>query len=343
MLKCAVVKFNYLLPILIILLGLSDAYSQITPSNNNCTSATNLCYSTPVNGTTIIATTECPGSEDCINGGIIGYPANNTIWYTFSSNSNGGAVSILISNIGGCTGANTSLQAALIEATIPCDISTYTVIDSNNGSSSNFSLTGNLNPNTVYYIQVDGDESTLPYAECDFSITTSGEGVKFVTSLSTTPTCTNSCDGTINASTIGSEVGSGLSYLWSNGVTSSSITECSGNFTVTITDSESCQITASTNLSSPIPLSSTTSVDSIPSCFQGSDGKASTITSGGTGAIDYVWSDGQTEATARNLSAGTYSLTTTDENSCTVETTVTVEDPKIIIPSTLTSDNDLCN
>ena len=40
--------------------------------------------------------------------------------------------------------------------------------------------------------------------------------------------------------------------------------------------------------------------------------------------ISYLWSDGQTTATATNLSAGTYTVTITDANSCTATTTSVV-------------------
>ena len=66
--------------------------------------------------------------------------------------------------------------------------------------------------------------------------------------------------------------------------------------------------------------------DSV-SCFSISDGSASVIVIGGNGIYTYLWSDGQTSATATNLSAGIYSVTITDQKGCLNDTTIEVLQP----------------
>jgi len=62
----------------------------------------------------------------------------------------------------------------------------------------------------------------------------------------------------------------------------------------------------------------TASVTTTPvNCFGGSDGSATADVSGGTMPYTYLWSDGQTTATAGNLEAGSYTVTVTDDNGCT--------------------------
>lgn len=51
-------------------------------------------------------------------------------------------------------------------------------------------------------------------------------------------------------------------------------------------------------------------------CFNGSDGTATVMASGGLAPYAYLWSNGQTTATATNLLAGNYLVTVTDINSC---------------------------
>ena len=49
------------------------------------------------------------------------------------------------------------------------------------------------------------------------------------------------------------------------------------------------------------------------------------VQSGGTPPYTYLWSDGQTTDIATGLSVGTYTVTVTDVNGCTGETSVEVE------------------
>ena len=58
--------------------------------------------------------------------------------------------------------------------------------------------------------------------------------------------------------------------------------------------------------------------------------------------VDYLWSDGQTTATATNLSAGTYTVTITDANLCTATATSVINGPANV--SVIASaDQLLCN
>jgi len=51
-------------------------------------------------------------------------------------------------------------------------------------------------------------------------------------------------------------------------------------------------------------------------CVGSSDASA-TATASGVAPITYLWSDGQTTATATNLATGTYTVTATDDAGCT--------------------------
>ena len=79
--------------------------------------------------------------------------------------------------------------------------------------------------------------------------------------------------------------------------------------------------------------SSATATDAT--CNGGTDGTATvTVTSGVATADTYLWSDGQTTATATGLAAGTYTVTTTDSlNGCTSTSTVTVGEPSALTAS----------
>jgi len=56
----------------------------------------------------------------------------------------------------------------------------------------------------------------------------------------------------------------------------------------------------------------------------GNDGSATVNAAGGTPPYSYLWSNGQTTATAVNLAAGSYTVTVTDARGCTAQATYTV-------------------
>ena len=63
-------------------------------------------------------------------------------------------------------------------------------------------------------------------------------------------------------------------------------------------------------------------------CYGGSDGTIDLTVSGGSGSYSYLWGDGSTTADLTSLSAGTYSLTVTDNNWGCIETiSVTITEP----------------
>jgi len=164
-----------------------DIFSQ--PPNDNCINATVLCANQIQLFSNANATIDtCAGCSDGVSSaGNFCFELNNTVWFSFTTNSDGGTLIATFSNIV-CNGdtfatASNELQAIIIEASIPCDESSYTEVSNcESGSSSNFTLlANNLAPNTTYYIQVDGGESgsgiTDP-AECGFSIVLSGEAIE---------------------------------------------------------------------------------------------------------------------------------------------------------------------
>ena len=66
------------------------------------------------------------------------------------------------------------------------------------------------------------------------------------------------------------------------------------------------------------------------SCNSGSDGSIDITVSGGTGSYDYSWSNGENLEDISNLTAGTYSVTATDENGCSISIDIEVTEPRII-------------
>lgn len=88
-------------------------------------------------------------------------------------------------------------------------------------------------------------------------------------------------------------------------------------YSISVMDASSC-IGSSQNLFLPDPpeLVVTEIVRKIPTCNGDKDGELEVIHIGGTSPHFYLWSSGDSAKIASGLSAGTYSVTVTDQNGC---------------------------
>jgi len=87
----------------------------------------------------------------------------------------------------------------------------------------------------------------------------------------------------------------------------------------------------------------TLTVDSNVSCNGQSDGGITASAINGKLPYSYLWSNGQTAATATGLSAGQYKVTISDANGTTVRDSVTITEPIALIASTVIDSNVSCN
>jgi hypothetical protein len=153
--------------------------------------------------------------------------------------------------------------------------------------------------------------------------------------------CNGQCNGTATVTINGGT--SGYSILWSNGQTTPGVTGlCSGNYNVTVTDTNGCVATQSFFISQPLPLVVAVN-DTTISCGSLCDGVLTSSVTGGTSPYTYLWSNGQTGANANNLCIGNYSLTVTDANGCTATDGGTVSNPVAIVPNATVVQNATCN
>ncbi len=160
-----------------------------------------------------------------------------------------------------------------------------------------------------------------------------------VTTNVTPANCFGACNGTGSVSASGSY--GGYAYLWSTGSPATVINSlCAATYTVTVTDLFGCTASNTIVVTEPTDITSTTSSTSSNCGLP--DGSASVVSSGGMGGFTYLWSNGQTSATATNLTPGSYCVTVTDLNGCTDNVCVTVPNTPGVT-TTITSNPVTCN
>ncbi|MEO5906064.1 MAG: SprB repeat-containing protein, partial [Saprospiraceae bacterium] len=79
------------------------------------------------------------------------------------------------------------------------------------------------------------------------------------------------------------------------------------------------------------------------SCFNGSDGSATAMASGGQAPYSYSWSNGGSGATITNLTDGVYTVTVTDNLSNTATATVVISEPEALVLNTPIINHVTCN
>jgi len=146
------------------------------------------------------------------------------------------------------------------------------------------------------------------------SNSTVGYIAPYTVSLNATPaSCTN---GT--ASVIGISSGATLpvTYLWTNGASTSSISGLStGSYGVLVTDALGC-----TANSSSVFVAQTVAINApvtpTPTTCTDTNGAVIAFGSGGATPYSYLWSNGATTQSQTGLAAGYYAVTVTDANGC---------------------------
>src|SRR3569832_735756 len=102
--------------------------------------------------------------------------------------------------------------------------------------------------------------------------------------------------------------------------------------------------TSTASITEPTAVTASGSNVANVSCFGGNDGSTTVIPGGGTAPYSYQWSPtGGNSITANNLSAGTYSITVTDANGCSVISSASVSQPSLLTAAASTVSNVSCN
>ncbi|MBC6994059.1 proprotein convertase P-domain-containing protein [Neolewinella lacunae] len=148
--------------------------------------------------------------------------------------------------------------------------------------------------------------------------------------------CLNGDDGRAVAVAAGGN--GGYTYAWQTGAVTDSVSNLmAGSYEVTVTDRLGCQTMATVAIAQPAtPVTATVGQDE-QGCFGTSTNRATVVPMGGSGGYTYLWSNGETAATAVALPAGNQTVTVTDNGGCAQTFSVVLTDLPAVTANIITT------
>src|SRR5687768_441668 len=154
-------------------------------------------------------------------------------------------------------------------------------------------------------------------------------------------TCAGAEDGTLTISVTGGA--NPVFAEWSNGSIGMTISNLEpGVYSVTVTDNNDCTKTASYTINPGSIVDVNLIQIQHVTCFGGSNGAISINATGGVPPYTYAWSNGMTGSSITGLTAGSYLVTVTDFNGCSVVEGYTVTQPTAVNAVISQTSQNLC-
>jgi len=143
-----------------------------------------------------------------------------------------------------------------------------------------------------------------------------------ISSTVTQVTCSGGTNGVIDITPSGGTPA--YTYAWSNGATTQDLTGLTdGTYTLTLTDNNGCVLNEDVVVGTLPAIDITLNNSANEFCGQ-QNGSIDIDVTGGSGSYGYSWDNGVTTQDLSNINQGTYTVTVTDANSCTVNNAFTI-------------------
>lgn len=343
-------------------------YTVTVQDQNLCNSSVNVTINEP---NPLVITIDSSNDVTCnglSDGNAYSSTTGGTSPYSFAWNTSppqntanatgmpGGTFDVIVTDSNGCmdTASVTITDPPPVNAAID-SFTNVTCFGANDGvayASGGISYSWNTSP-----VQTNNTATNLPPGNYQVTVTDaqgcSGNANVTITSPTQLTVAADSSDATCNqtngqAWVTASGGTPGYTYSWNTSpvqTTDTAFNLPAGVVVATVTDSNGCFVNTSISIfDAGNPTVVVDSFDDV-TCFGASNGIAYASSSGGTGPYNYSWNSSpvQTTATATNLPGGSYTVTISDQNSCTAISNVTITEPPAMNTSIDSSFNVTCN
>ncbi len=352
----------------------AGSYVVTTRDANLCETSCTIVVAEP---DALTCTNVATDATDCAvdDGTITTTPVGGTSPYTYALNGGAsqaadnfsglgaGTYTVLVTDTNGCT---TECTATINTPAAPmCSITSSSDVLCNGGADGSLTAEGSGGNGSFEYsldgtvFQSSGVFSNLVAGSYSVTVRNVGNPMCISTCNVTITepvllTCTatsedTSCEGGSDgeATVVPANGTAPYTYIWDDAAAQTTATImnlAAGTYTVTVTDSNGCTSTCTTDVNSPLAVSCSLTATDV-SCAGGSDG---TVTvSGAGGAMPYEYSlDGgayQAGSTFNGLVAGSYIVAIRDANMCISNCSIVVNEPPAVSCTVTTNDATDCS
>lgn len=323
-------------------------YTVTVTDNSGCFDSLIVTLNDPALITVSIDTTTAQSCVEANNGsatatgvggtGSLSYAWSNGATAAINNGLSAGSYTVTVTDTNGCS-ANATAAITLVPSNLSASVSQVQgiacfganeAILAGNGTGGTGTLSYNWSnsatTDTISNVGAGNYVLTINDAEGCFdtaSISVVNPAGMNITLTATSVSCNGGNDGAITTSVSGGV--SPYSYAWNTNDTTAALTSLTaGNYILSVTDANGCVQSDTGIISEPTVVAVSQVAITSTTCAGGNDAQIAITMAGGTTPYTYAWSNSQSTAAATGLMAGTYTVTATDANGCSIDTTVSI-------------------
>ncbi len=340
--------------------GGGDYFVTVTDANNcSIIDTITLTEPSPIILTSTAVDVSCSGANDgsasvSANGGASSYTYlwSNNANTSSISNLNGGTYYVTVTDGSSCFAIDTVIVNESMPIVISLQSQTNVNCFGDNTGAAKINVSGGSMPYTYQWSNMTNLDSVSNVTAGIYSVTvtdasnctnifsvtiTQPTSALFISNIDTTKIL---CAGDMNGGFVITPSGgtAPYTYLWNtNNLTNTISNIGAGNYSVTVTDANGCSLVQNLTLNAPNPLTASTGATSL-FCATDQNGVAFINVSNGTAPYIYNWNSSPiNNDTITGLTAGTYIVTVTDANGCTlIDSAIVTSPPAIVVTITTT-------